>query len=107
MNMEWEVVRPLAQTVVKELPLASRLETLEGKTVYEIWNGGYRGEVTFPIIEEMLRERYPSVKIIPYSELPFSTVDSMKPATKTETLESIRRALLEKGCDAVITGNGG
>lgn len=107
MNMEWGVLSPLGEAVVKETPLASRPETLEGKTVCEIWNGAYIGEVTFPMIEEMLRKRYPNVNIIPYSELPFSTVDSMKPATKTERLESIKRAFLEKGCDAVITGNGG
>jgi hypothetical protein len=50
------------------ITMAPRLKTLEGKTICEIWNEGFRGDESFPIIEKMLKERYPAVKIIRYTE---------------------------------------
>jgi len=82
------------------------LDTLEGKTIAEIWNGGFRGDESFPLIERMLRERYPTVKVIPYSEFPLVTIASLHPEQKSATLEALRAKLKETGCDAVITGNG-
>ena len=94
------------EPVAEGAPLVPSLDTLEGKTVCEIYNDRFRGEVTFPIIDEMLRERYPGVKVIPYTEFPLATVKGMIPSTKAEMLEAVRVALVGKGCDAVITGNG-
>lgn len=106
MNEKWEVVRPTGARVVPSTGLAPRVDTLNGKTVCEVWNGGFAGEVSFPIIEELLRQRFPSLKVIPYTEFPLSTIAAMKPSTKVETLEAIRAALVSRGCDALITGNG-
>ena len=103
-----EVVSPRGKAVVTEKQgPAPRLDTLEGKTVCEIWNASFAGDVTFPIIEKMLRERYPDVKVIPYTEFPWTTIDSLRGPIKAKMLGTVRAALVEKGCDAVITGNGG
>ena len=102
----YEVVSPLGEPVMKRITMAPRLNTLEGKTICEIWNGGFRGDESFPMIERMLRERYPTVKMIPYSEFPLTTIASLHPEKKQETLEVLRAKIKEKGCDAVITGNG-
>jgi len=102
----YEVVSPLGEPVTTTIPMAPRMDTLDGKTVGEIWNGGFRGDESFPMIERMLRERYPSVRIVPYSEFPLATVASFHPEKKTETLAALRARLKEKGCDAVIVGNG-
>lgn len=102
------VVSPVGENVSETITsLAPRLETLDGKTVCEIWNGGFKADVMFPIIEQMLRERYPTVKMIPFTEFPTVTISSLGSGKKAETLEAVRAALLTKGCDAVITGNGG
>ena len=107
MHGKVKTVSPLGEVHVKTMvPLSPRLDTLEGKTVCEIWNGGFMGEVVFPIIEEKLRKRYPGVKIIPYSRFPLVSIGSFHPGTEAETLEAVRVALVENGCDAVITGNG-
>jgi hypothetical protein len=101
-------VSPVGEKVTQKTTLlAPRLDTLNGKKVCEIWNGGFKADVMFPIIEEMLRERYPGVTMIPYTEFPSVTIASLEAVKKSETLEAVRAALLEKGCDAVITGNGG
>ena len=102
----YEVVSPLGASVVEMIPMAPRLDTLEGKTIGELWNGGFRGGESFPIIERLLRERYPTVKLIPYTEFSLITIASLHPEKKEKTLETLRAELMEKGCDAVITGNG-
>ena len=102
----YEVVSPLGGLFVEMITMAPRLDTLEGKTIGEIWNGGFRGDESFPIIEKMLRERYPTVKMIPYTEFPLITIASLHPEDKEKTLEALRAELKQKGCDAVITGNG-
>ena len=102
------VVSPIGENVNDTATsLAPRLDTLNGKTVCEIWNGGFKADVMFPILEQMLRERYPTVRMIPFTEFPTVTIASLGSARKAETLEAVRAALLAKGCDAVITGNGG
>ncbi len=106
-NREYEVVSPLGEPVVRMISMAPRLPTLEGKTIGEIWNGGFRGDETFPIIERLLRKRYPTIKFIPFQEFPLVTIASLHPEQKEETLKKLRNALIEKRCDAVITGNGG
>ena len=105
--MTWEVLSPLGRSSEERRDIARCVDTLEGKTVCEVWNGGFMGERTFGIIEEMLRQRYPKAKVIPYTEFPLCTIEVMKPSTKAERLETIRSALVEKGCDVLITGNGG
>lgn len=108
MDARLKVVSPVGEKVTeKTTPLAPRLDTLNGKTVCEIWNGGFKADVMFPIIEKMLRERYPSVTMIPYTEFPSVTIASLESVKKAGTLEAVRAALVQKGCDAVITGNGG
>ena len=102
----YEVVSPLGEPAVKVITMAPRLDGLEGKTIGEIWNGGFRGDESFPMIRKMLRDRYPTVKIIPYSEFSLSPVASFYPDKKQETLDTLRAEIREKGCDAVITGNG-
>ena len=105
-NGVYAVVSPLGEPAFETITMAPRLDTLEGKTIGEIWNGGFRGDESFPIIEKLLRERYPGVTIIPYTEFPLITIASLHPADKERTLASLRAALKEKNCDAVITGNG-
>lgn len=102
----YEVVNPLGEPVVNTITMAPRLNTLEGKTIGEIWNGGFRGDETFPMIRKMLRERYPAIKVIPYTEFPLVTIASLHPEKKKKTLEDLRAKIKEKGCEAAIMGNG-
>lgn len=105
---KYEVVSPLGETVVSKKRIVPRyLDTLNGKTVCEIWNEEFRGQITLPIVREMLRKRYPDVNVIPYTEFPTSTINRQTAAETVKTLEAIRVALLEKRCDVVITAEGG
>ncbi len=108
MGSPLKVVSPIGELPAQATrSLAPRLDNLQGKTICEIWNGGFMAETSFPIIRKMLRDRYPGVKVIPYTEFPLVSIGSLHPATQKDTLEVVRSALREKGCDALITGNGG
>ena len=107
MRTEQEIISPLGKPDIEPTSPATRLDTLEGKTICEISNGGFNDRISFPIIEQMLKERYPGIKIVPYSEFPLTTINAFWPERKSETLEAVRNTIVKNGCDAVITGNGG
>lgn len=105
--MSYEVVNPVGEPAAKEGPGATRLDTLEGKTVCEVCLTKYRGDQTFPIIREMLQQRYSTVKVIPYTEFPLNESPLWQGIKQEETAEAYREAFKRHGCDAVISGNGG
>ena len=102
----YEAVSPLGESAASGIRMAPRLKTLDGKKVALIWNGGFRGNESFPMIEALLRKRYPTLTVIPYTEFPLVTIASLHPESKAKALEDLRAAIREKGCDAAITGNG-
>ena len=108
-----EVANPLGELAVKTVPVAPRLDTLNGKTICELSSNMYNAEISFPILRELLRERYPDIRVIPFvemnEELPESTVMtySGKIAYQEEKTDAVVALAKKKGCDAVIAGNGG
>jgi len=100
-----EVVSPVGLEVVKRSASSPRLGNLDGKTIGEVWNGVFKGDFTFPIIRKLLQQKYPSLRIIPYTEFPH-TPGSDNPSQQRERARRIAAMAKEKGCDAVISGNG-
>ena len=100
------VLSPIGAEAVEQKNLAKRLETLNGKVVAEVWNEDFKGDIMFPIYRELLKERFPEVKIIPYTEIPAASLKGT-PSYQKQVLADIIQALKDKGADAVITGNGG
>ena len=99
------MVSPEGLEAVERRGPAPRLDTLEGKTVAEIWNGVFKGDVTFPIMRALLKERYPGVRIVPYTEFPY-VPGTDNPARQRALAQEIAALVKQKGCDAVISGNG-
>lgn len=77
---------------------ATRLPDLNGKTICELSNARWGTERTFPAIRQLLQKRFPDAKIIPYNEL-------LSGKRQIESAEQIGDMILEKGGQAVITGN--
>ncbi|MBX3665835.1 MAG: hypothetical protein KF834_09120 [Burkholderiales bacterium] len=100
-----EVVSPLGLEAVKLAGNARRLDGLEGKTIGEFWNGVFKGDISFPIIRRLLLQRFPRLKIIPYSEFPHEPA-SDHPSKQRELAQRMASLAKERGCDAVISGNG-
>jgi hypothetical protein len=97
----YEVVWPRGKVAVKIVPLAKRLDTLEGKTIGELWNGAYRGNETFPLIREELARRYRGIKFVSWEEF-----GRMGGPTEDKILADLPSRLRALGCDAAIGGNG-
>jgi hypothetical protein len=76
---------------------ASRLDTLEGKTICELSNAGWEYNRIFPAVREQLKKMFPTAKIIPYTE-------SISTRPEIENLTLVNKVLKEKRCDAVISG---
>ncbi len=76
---------------------ARRLGNLDGTTIGELSNGVWDDHRTFPYIRQLLLERFSGLRVIPFTEFPIGSeqIDS----------ESTIDLLVEKGCQAVITGN--
>jgi hypothetical protein len=101
----FEVLSPEGLDAVERQGPARRLDSLDGKTVCEIWNGVFKGDITFPIIRAQLQARYPGVRIVPYTEFPHAPA-SDNPARQRALAQEIAALVKEKGGDAVISGNG-
>ncbi len=122
-----EVSNPVSAKPSEALQNAPRLGDLKGKTICEWISrrqqvpgvskpgepasevGHWRETEVFPVIEELLKRRFPDIKIIPGAELPcyedFGALFERK-LSQQEKLDDITTAMKEKGCDAVILGNG-
>lgn len=103
---ELKVVSPQGETTVEEITMAPRLDTLDGKTICLIWNSAFKSNVTLSVIAESLKNKYPTAKVIPFTQMPPSSKAPAPGATHPEQVALVE-ALKQKGCDAVISGNGG
>ena len=55
----------------------------------------------------MLKQRYPAVKFIKAGEIHAPDLEDQAVKKREKSLADLSAALIQKGCDAVITGNGG
>lgn len=96
-----EVAWPLGPSAVQIIPLAKRLDTLNGKTICEMWDWVYRGNEIYPAVEKELERRYPGVKFVNYNN--FGNPHS---AQEAKVLQDLPDQAKEHGCDAFIVGVG-
>jgi hypothetical protein len=92
---DWEVINPQGTIAIKEIKLAPRLTTLEGKTIVLRWNGKHNGDNYLNRVAELLAQKVPSAKVVKVYELDKSTIkQSGSPA------EAARIANVIKGLKA-------
>lgn len=91
-----EVFDPSGATEITQLH-ASRLGSLEGKTVALLSNDMWQAHRMLPMLKEVLETRYEGITVIPETEFPMGNI----PIDKEETVDM----LVERGADAVIIGN--
>ena len=86
--------------------VARHLDTLDGKTIGEVYNNHFKGELMFQTYRRLFAEKFKGVKIIPFTEFPIVYVGGDAESQKRIAKEIADLAKL-KGVDALITGNGG
>ena len=101
----YEVVSPVGLDAVQQARGAPRLEGLEGRTIGDFWNGVFKGDETFPVIRRLLQQRFPGLKVVPFTEFPHAP-GSDHPSKQRELARRMAELAQAKGIDAVISGNG-
>ena len=79
--------------------LAPRLDTLEGKTVAQLWDELFKGDVVFELLEEGLKKRYPGINFVSWR-----TFGSTHGGNEKAALAALPGRLRELGVDAVVSG---
>ncbi len=79
--------------------LAPRLETLKGKTVAQLWDELFKGDVVFDLLEEGLKKRYPGLRFVSWR-----TFGSTHGGNERDVLAKLPERLKELGVDAVVSG---
>ena len=97
----YEVLWPRSPRQVKATRLARRLDTLNGKTIAQLWDFIFSGDKVFAALEEGIRARYPDVRFVSWREF-----GNTHGADERKILEGLPQRLKELGVDAVISGMG-
>ena len=97
----YEVVWPCGESVGKVTPLSKRLDTLEGKTICELWDYVFQGDKIYGILEEELSKRYPGIKFVNYRRF-----GSTHGAEEKKTIAALPDLLKKNKCDAVVSSMG-
>ena len=98
----YRVVCPLGQKTVSGITPAPRLDTLEGKTICELWNMLFRGDMLFSELEGLLSEQYPGITFVSHNQFGYT-----HGGHEEETISQLAAKLASHGCDAVISSVGG
>ena len=106
MNDRMSVISPEGLQLRSASGVSRHLDTLEGKTIGEVYNNHFKGEQMFNAYRRLFKKGFPGVKIIPYTEFPIVYVGG-DPASQKQTARDIAALAKQRGCDALITGNGG
>jgi len=109
MELKTDLVKLLVSSPVSEVAIhrgnAPRLDTLNGKTICEVWTTGHYGaDRTFPIFRRIFQQRFPDIKIVPYTEF---AIGKPNISERWGPLDNVAEILKAKGCDALLLGNGG
>ena len=104
-NPEYAVVSPVGQSSVEMISQAPRLGTLEGKTIAVV-GVSFMTHVTHPEIKNLIKQHYPSAKVILLDEIGIAG-PYPAPGVTRKLKEEFQSKLKDMKVDAVISGNGG
>ena len=97
----YEVMWPRSPRQMKIRALAKRPDTLEGKTIAQLWDFMFRGDKIFEFIEEGLKKRFSGVRFVSWREF-----GSTSGKNERQVVAALPKRFKELGVDAVISGLG-
>lgn len=100
-EQQYEVLWPRSPRQTQLKPMARRLDTLNGKTVAQLWDYLFRGDEMYLALEKGLRTRYPKIKFVSWREF-----GSTHGAEDRQVVASLPGRFREMGIDAVISAIG-
>jgi hypothetical protein len=106
MSNTLRVISPEGLQLREVSGVSRHLDTLAGKTIGEVYNNHFKGELMFQTYRRLFKEKFPGVRIIPFDKFPTVYVGG-DPAAQKKTAREIASLAKEWEVDAIITGNGG
>ena len=106
MNTKMGVISPEGLQLRAPGAVSRHLDTMAGKTIGEVYNNHFKGELMFQTYRRLFKARFPGVKIIPYDRFPIVYVGG-DPSSQKKTAKEIAALAKAWGVDALISGNGG
>lgn len=97
----YDVLWPLSRKAVHHSAAAGRIPDLNGKVVAELWDVIFRGETIYPLVRAYIKERFPGVKFVNYTEF-----GNFHGAREHEVSATIPDKLRAFKADAAIVGIG-
>jgi hypothetical protein len=97
----YEVFWPRSSRQVQSAPLARRLDTLNGKTIAQLWDFLFRGDEVFRWLEDEIAARFPGVRFVSWREF-----GNTHGSDERAVVAALPRRFKELGVDAVISGMG-
>ncbi len=97
----FECVWPLGVPALKTATLAPRVTDLTGKTIAELWDSLFHGEIIFARIREELSKRFPGIRFVG-----FDTFGDIHGPNRNQILARLPDLLREWRVDAVISAVG-
>lgn len=94
----FDVVWPCGERKLGFTPAAKRLDTLNGKTIAQLWDHLFFGDKVFQALEEDIRKVYPDVRFVSWREF-----GSSHAANERDMLASLPKRFKELGVDAAIS----
>jgi len=86
--------------------ISRHLDSLDGITIGEVYNNHFKGELMFRTYRSQFSKKFKNVKVIPFDEFPIVYVGG-DPATQKRVAREVAALAKQRGCHAIITGNGG
>jgi hypothetical protein len=104
---EWELLVPEGAVIKEPLKLATRITSLEGKTIGLRWNGKPNGEILLNKVADLLKEKIPSVKIVKLYEIERSTIHTEAPGSTQLSVDAEAKLIKEKYKPDLVIGSQG
>ena len=96
MNSTMRVVSPEGLPLRPAGSVSRHLDSLEGKTIGEVYNNHFKGELMFRTYRRLFQQRYPGVEIVPFDQFPIVYVGG-DPSAQRKTAKEIARLAEELG----------
>ncbi len=97
----YEVYWPRTPCQAGIRPLAKRFDTLNGKTIAQVWDQVFRGDEVFEFLEEGIKARYPTVKFVSWRDF-----GNTHGSDERAVVAALPEKFKAKEVDAVISGMG-
>jgi hypothetical protein len=82
-------------------PMVRRLQTLNGKTIAQLWDYMFRGDEVFDLVEQAIKQRFPDVRFVNWREF-----GNTHGSDEREVLAGLPKRFKDLGVDAAISAMG-